>query len=119
MTINELDQGLRNLIASQPMVTAGVNGEVINGINSLIVAYRNLSFRVQSYPCQDVMKFGLANEAAKLENTLSSLAVQVLQERGINIMLYIPRTGAGYGCVGREEHVWPQVYGHFPHHVRD
>ena len=97
MTINELEQGIRNLIASQPMAVAGPNGDVINGINSLIDAFRNLSFRVQSYPCQDVMKFGLANEAAKLENTLSSLAVQVLQERGINIMLYIPRTGAGYG----------------------
>ncbi|MBE5755179.1 MAG: hypothetical protein IJ310_01390 [Clostridia bacterium] len=97
MTINELDQGLRNLIASQPMVTAGVNGEVINGINSLIDAYRNLSFRVQSYPCQDVMKFGLTNEIAKLESNFAGLATQVLQERGINIMLYIPRTGAQYG----------------------
>lgn len=97
MTINELEQGIRNLIASQPMAVAGPNGDVINGINSLIDAFRNLSFRVQSYPCQDVMKFGLANESAKLENTLTSLAVQVLQERGINIMLYIPRTNTGYG----------------------
>ena len=62
MTINELDQGIRNLLSSQPMVQAGVNGEVITGINSLIDAYRNLSFRIQSYPCQDVMKFGLSNE---------------------------------------------------------
>ena len=97
MTINELDQGLRNLIASQPMVSAGVNGEVINGISSLIDAYRNLSFRVQSYPSQDVMKFGLSNELSKIENTFTSLAIQVLQERGINLMLYIPRTGAQYG----------------------
>ena len=97
MTINELDQGIRNLIASQPMVSAGVNGEVINGINSLIDAYRNLCFRVQSYPCQDVMKFGLSNEISKIETTFSNLAIQVLQERGINLMLYIPRTGAQYG----------------------
>ena len=97
MTINELDQGIRNLLSSQPMVQAGVNGEVITGINSLIDAYRNLSFRVQSYPCQDVMKFGLSNEISKIETTFTSLACQVLQERGINIMLYIPRTGAQYG----------------------
>ena len=97
MTINELDQGIRNLIASQPMVSAGANGEVINGINSLIDAYRNLCFRVQSYPCQDVMKFGLSNEISKIETTFTNLAVQVLQERGINLMLYIPRTGAQYG----------------------
>ncbi len=96
MTINELEQGIRNLIASQPMAMAGPNGDVINGINSLIDAFRNLSFRVQSYPCQDVMKFGLSSEAAKLENTLSSLACQVLQERGINIMLYVPHINAGY-----------------------
>lgn len=96
MTINELDQGIRNLMASQPMVSAGVNGEVINGINSLIDAYRNLCFRVQSYPCQDVMKFGLSNEVQKIEATFAGLACQVLQERGINIMLYIPRTGAQY-----------------------
>ena len=97
MTINELDQGIRNLLSSQPMVQAGVNGEVITGINSLIDAYRNLSFRIQSYPCQDVMKFGLSNEISKIETTFTSLACQVLQERGINIMLYIPRTGAQYG----------------------
>lgn len=96
MTINELDQGIRNLIASQPMVASGVNGEVINGINSLIDAYRNLCFRVQSYPCQDVMKFGLTNEVSKIEATFTGLACQVLQERGINLMLYIPRTGAQY-----------------------
>ena len=97
MTINELDQGIRNLLSSQPMVQAGVNGEVITGINSLIDAYRNLCFRVQSYPCQDVMKFGLSNEITKIETTFTTLACQVLQERGINIMLYIPRTGAQYG----------------------
>lgn len=97
MTINELDQGIRNLIASQPMVTAGVNGDVVNGINSLIDAYRNLMFRVQSYPCQDVLKFGLSNELAKIETSFTNMAFQVLQERGINIMLYIPRTGAQYG----------------------
>lgn len=97
MTINELDQGIRNLIASQPMVSAGANGEVINGINSLIDAYRNLCFRIQSYPCQDVMKFGLSNEISKIETTFTNLAVQVLQERGINLLLYIPRTGAQYG----------------------
>lgn len=97
MTINELDQGIRNLIASQPMVSAGVNGEVINGINSLIDAYRNLCFRIQSYPCQDVMKFGLSNEISKVETVFTNLACQVLQERGVNLMLYIPRTGNQYG----------------------
>ena len=80
MTINELDQGIRNLIASQPMVSAGANGEVINGINSLIDAYRNLCFRVQSYPCQDVMKFGLSNEISKIETTFFILFSKVFSK---------------------------------------
>ena len=81
MTINELEQGMRNLIATQPMVTAGSNGEVVNGVLSLIDAFRNFHFRVQTYPCQDVLKFTMGNESAKLENHLCSLVCQVLQER--------------------------------------
>ena len=89
MTINEIEQGMRNLIATQPMVTAGANGEVVNGVLSLIDAFRNFGFRVQTYPCQDVLKFTMTNESAKLENHLCSLVCQVMQERGINLMLYI------------------------------
>lgn len=89
MTINELEQGMRNLIATQPMVTAGSNGEVVNGVLSLIDAFRNFSFRVQTYPCQDVLKFTMSNESAKIENNFCSLVCQVMQERGINLMLYI------------------------------
>lgn len=97
MTINELEQGMRNLIATQPMVTAGANGEVVNGVLSLIDAYRNFGFRVQTYPCQDVLKFTMSNEAAKLENNLCSLVCQVMQERGINLMLYIAPTQNRFG----------------------
>ena len=98
MTINELEQGLRNLIATQPMVTTGANGAVVSGINSLIDACKNFSYRIQSYPGQDVLKFGIANEVSKIENTLCNLACQVMQERGINLMLYIvPQNQPGYG----------------------
>lgn len=97
MTINELEQGLRNLIATQPMVTTGVNGAVVSGISSLIDACKNFSYRIQSYPGQDVLKFGIANELSKIENTLCNLACQVMQERGINLMLYIvPQNQPGY-----------------------
>ena len=97
MTINELEQAMRNLIATQPMVTAGANGEVVNGVLSIIDAFRNLSFRVQTYPCQDVLKFTMGNESAKLENNLCSLVCQVMQERGINLMLYIAPTQNRFG----------------------
>ena len=97
MTINELEQGMRNLIATQPMVTAGANGEVVNGVLSLIDGFRNFSFRVQSYPSQDVLKFTMSNESAKLENNLCSLVCQVMQERGINLMLYIAPTQNRFG----------------------
>jgi hypothetical protein len=79
MTINELEQGIRNLIATQPMVTTGATGEVVNGINSIIEACRNLSFRVSTYPCQDVMKFGLANETAKFENKIFHIKTENAQ----------------------------------------
>lgn len=97
MTINELEQGMRNLIATQPMITAGANGEVVNGVLSIIDAFRNLNFRVQTYPCQDVLKFTMGNESAKLENNLCSLVCQVMQERGINLMLYIAPTQNRFG----------------------
>ena len=97
MTINELEQGIRNLIATQPMATTGANGDVIRGISSIMDAVRNLNFRVHKYPCQDIMKYGLANECAKYENALCSLAIQVLQERGINLMLYIAPTQSRFG----------------------
>jgi len=100
MTINELDQGIRNLIATQPEIT-NAHRDVINGINQLIDAYRNLSYRIQTYPGQDIMKFGLLNESAKFEITLTNLAYQVLQEHGINLLLYIPRiNGFGMGQLG-------------------
>ena len=102
MTINELEQGMRNLIATQPMVTAGANGEVVNGVLSIIDAFRNLSFRVQTYPCQDVLKFTMGNESAKLENNLCSLVCQVMQERGINLMLYIAPAQNRFGPMGNQ-----------------
>lgn len=110
MTINELEQGMRNLIATQPMVTAGANGDVVNGVLSLIDAYRNLNFRVQSYPCQDVLKFTMVNESAKMENTLCSLVCQVMQERGINLMLYIAPAQNRFGpMVNQYGMINPQV----------
>lgn len=94
MTVNELEQGLRNLIASQPMVLSGVNGEIVNNALAIIDAYRNFNFRIQSYPYQDILKVNLSNESAKTEVTLSNLVCQVLQERGINLLLYMQTPGA-------------------------
>ena len=65
MTINELEQGIRNLIATQPEIT-NTNRDVINGINQLIDAYRNLSFRIQTYQGQDILKFGLLNSQSSM-----------------------------------------------------
>ncbi len=95
MTINELEQAIRNLIATQPAVMSGASGEVVSGVLSIIDAFRNLSFRVQSYPVQDVMKFNMQNELSKLENNYSAMVSQMLQERGINLMLYVPRVQMG------------------------
>lgn len=91
MTINELEQGLRNLIASDPAVLSGNLGEVIRGVMGVAEAYHNYIFHVQSYPVQDVFKFSLLSETGKFENNLAGLAQAMLQERGINLLLYIPQ----------------------------
>ena len=41
MTINELEQAIRNLIASQPEISSGSNSGVINSALSLIYSYRD------------------------------------------------------------------------------
>lgn len=97
MTINELEQGIRNLIATQPMITAGPSGEVVTGVLSLIDAFRNLDFKLQTYSSPDILKFNLTGEVQKLEANFTNMVCSVLQERGINIMLYIPRNQTAFG----------------------
>ena len=46
MNIIELEEGLRNLIATQPMIMVGENAGVINGIRNIIEAHKAFSFRV-------------------------------------------------------------------------
>ncbi|MBQ8451639.1 MAG: hypothetical protein IJ538_02555 [Clostridia bacterium] len=96
MTIDELEQGLRNLIATQPMVMTGANGGVINGVLSMIDSLRNLNFRVQTYPIQDSLKFNLSNDVNSLDNNFVGYVFRVLQERGINLNLYLAG-GMQYG----------------------
>lgn len=96
MTISELEQGIRNLIASQPNVLSGTMGEVVRGVLSIVETYREFSIKVQSYPAQDMLKFTLVGEARKTEETVTNLVCLVLQERGINIALYTPN-GADLG----------------------
>ncbi len=104
MTINELEQGIRNLIASQPMIMSGPSGEVLNGILSMIDAFRNLSFKTQTYPCNDMLKFSMTNEVQTIENNFSNMVCSTLQERGINLFLYVPKQvstfAQGYGQFG-------------------
>lgn len=97
MTINELEQGIRNLIATQPMVTTGPSGDVVNGVLSLIDAFRNFNFKLQTYPSPDALKFNLTGEIQKLEANFTNMVINVLQERGINIMLYVPRNQTAFG----------------------
>ncbi len=88
MTIIELEQAIRNLIAREPMVLSGNMGEVVRGVLGVTEAYRNFAFRIQSYPVQDVFKFSLLSELPKIENDVAGLACAMLQERGVNLMLY-------------------------------
>ena len=96
MTIIELEQAMRNLIATQPMVTVGSTGSVVNGVLSIIDAYRNLNYKIQTYPRQDMLKFNLSSDSIKMESDICAFACQVLQEKGINLLLYMAPVQNGY-----------------------
>ena len=92
MTLNDVEQAVRNLITNQPMITTGSSGEVVNSLMSIISSYRNFRFLIQNHPAQDSFKFNTMNLAQRMESEMSNLIVQTLQERGINLMVYMPAT---------------------------
>ena len=89
MTIIEVDQAIRNLIVSQPMITTGPMGSVVSSVMSILDSYRNFNLAVQSYPMQDSLKFNLMAETQRMENSICMSITQALQERGINIMSFM------------------------------
>lgn len=96
MNIIELEEGLRNLITTQPTIMSGANAEIIKSIKNIIESHKAFSFELEKYPEQDILKIGLLNESSKLELNLTSYVCQILQERGINIMLYVPKYAVVY-----------------------
>jgi len=92
MTINELEQGIRNLIATSPAVTMGDLGKIVSGVLSVIDSFKSLNYTIQSYPANDILKFNMMNDSGKLESNFANSACQVFQERGINLLLYMPRS---------------------------
>jgi hypothetical protein len=89
MTVNELSQAIRNLMMSQPMISAGPMGGVINSAMAILDSYRNFAMTVQTYPMQDSFKFNSISEMQRFENTLTMLVCQSFQEKGINVMAYM------------------------------
>ena len=97
MTLNEVEQAIRNLITNQPMVSSGPTGDVVNNILSIINSYRNFRFLLQNHPAQDTFKFNAMNIAQRTEGELANAVVQTLQERGINLMMYMPAPQPQFG----------------------
>ncbi len=91
MTVSELEQAMRNLISTQPMITVGPNGDVVSSLLAIIDNYKNFSFKVQVYPAQDAFKFGMMSELQKLENDMCNYICQTMSSRGINLLLYTPQ----------------------------
>ncbi len=89
MTLNDVEQAIRNLITNQPMVSSGPSGEIINNLLSIINSYRNFRFLLQNHPAQDSFKFNALNISQRTENELSNAICQTLQERGINLIMYM------------------------------
>lgn len=90
MTINELEQAIRNLMASQPNLSSDTNSNVINSALSMINSYREFAYKIQNHPQQDVLKINMTNQCISLESALVISVCQVMQEKGINLMLYAP-----------------------------
>ncbi len=96
MNIIELEEGLRNLIATGPAMKSGENAKLIAEIKNIIEAHKAFAFRVEEYENQDILKIGLTGECSRVELNLTSYVCQILQERGINIMLYVPKYASVY-----------------------
>ncbi len=95
MTINELEQAIRNLIASQQSTSSSEGADVINSALSMIYSYRELVYKIQNHPYNDALKINMINSINNLESTLVISVCQVLQEKGINLMLYAPASKFG------------------------
>lgn len=85
MTVNEVNQAIRNLMVSQPMVTSGPFGAMISNALNMIDNFRAFSMSITAYPMQDSLKFGMTAELSRLDNSLSMLIVQNFQEKGLNL----------------------------------
>lgn len=94
MTVNEVEQAIRNLMMNQPMISAGPMGGMVNSAISILESYRAFTMSVQTYPVQDNFKFGMMAEMQRFENNLTMSVCQAFQEKGINIMAYM-MGGAG------------------------
>lgn len=108
MTVNELEQAIRNLIASQPMITSGPSGEAINSVLSVVYSFREFAFRLQNHPFQDALKVNMLGDVQKVENDLVISICQMMQERGINLMLYVPVNQYGAGVPQANYQMPPQ-----------
>ncbi len=95
MTINELEQGLRNLMASQQAILSSPIGTEIRGLLNVTESYREFMFRLQTYPAQDMFLTQVSSRAKQFENEITSFATSTLQEKGINLLLYVPQNSFG------------------------
>ena len=107
MTINEVEQAIRTLVISQPMITASPIGSSITNLLSVIDNFRNFKLSVQTYPMQDSFKFLTLNECQRLENTLTLSICQVLQEKGLNLMSFLPASGVFSTVQPVQTHIQP------------
>ena len=90
MTVNDVNQAIRNLMNSQPMITTGPLGTVISNALNIVESFRAFSMSVSAYPIQDSLKFNMMSEVSRLDNTLSMLVCQTFQEKGLNLLVFMP-----------------------------
>ncbi len=90
MTINELEQAIRNLISTQSDFLSNTNMDAVNSSLSVIYSYREMLNKVNAHPFDDELKTNLTLDLKYLENNITVYVCEALAEKGINLLLYIP-----------------------------
>lgn len=90
MTVNDVNQSLRNLMVSQPMMATGPLGVCFSSALNIIDGFKAFSMSVSAYPVQDSLKYNMTTELARLDGVVSNIICQSFQEKGVNLLAFMP-----------------------------
>lgn len=90
MTVNDVNQALRNLMVSQPMMAIGPLGVCFSSALNIIDSFKAFSMSVSAYTVQDSLKYNMTTELARWDGVVSNIICQSFQEKGVNLLAFMP-----------------------------